>query len=126
MNAFNKSTIKKFLTLTAAPVLLVTGITIAASESASAGTQCHIRTDIPDAANDAYVGRSACSNKISGTGRIKEDRRYMPDDIVGSATFKAGVKKIYGSCGNGVGRYYSEFSSSSGAFGQSARTTTCR
>ncbi len=121
----HKSYFKKILPVLLTVILTSGGITIAMVESSVAHSKCHIRTDIPNAANDAYVGRSACSNRISGTGRIKEDRNNWPDDIVGQATFQAGLKMIYGSCGNGRGRYYSEFSSSSGAFGQSSRIRTC-
>lgn len=107
--------------------LLGTGIGIAAAEQASSNSPqaCYIRTDIPDWENDARVGREGCANTLSGTGRIKENRPNFPDDVVGELTFQAGVRWVFGSCGNGPGYYYSEFSSSSGAFGQSADGYRC-
>lgn len=123
----DRLSVKSVLAAGAALALTLTGVTIASIESSSAATAgCHIRTDLPNAANDAIVGRSGCSNTISGTGRIKENRRYMMDDVVGEDTFDAGVKMIYGSCGNGKGNYYSEFSSSSGAFAKSSSVLTCK
>ncbi|MEK0373251.1 hypothetical protein [Corynebacterium mastitidis] len=116
---------RSIMSTAAAAMVVVGGIVVAGVESAHAAGGCHIRTDVPDAANDATVGRVGCSNSVWGTGRIKEDRNNFPDDVVGSKGFMAGVAIIYGSCGNGKGKYYSEFSSSSGAFGQSSRTTTC-
>lgn len=101
----------------------VTGVAVAETAVTQA---CTIRADVPNSANDAVVGRSGCSNTVSGTGRIKEYRNNFPDDVVGSRTFNAGLAWVYGSCGNGTGSYYSEFSSSSGAYGKSATVTTCR
>lgn len=99
------------------------GIAVAESRSALA---CTLRVDVPNVNNDAYVGRSGCSNQIEGVGLIREDRTFFSDDTVGERTGADwGVHVVYGSCANGKGDYYSEFRSSSGALAQSSRAERC-
>lgn len=106
-------------------VLMVTGGTgVAMADSTYSPQACTIRVDRPNSNNNAITGRAGCSNTISGTGLIREDR-LGPDDTVGQRTFSAGLASVNGSCGNGTGQYYSEFRSSSGASAQSSRATRC-
>ncbi|KQB83592.1 hypothetical protein Cocul_01662 [Corynebacterium oculi] len=81
---------KPIASAAAAVMAVAGGMFVAGVESAHAAGGCHIRTDVPDAANDATVGRAGCGNALWGTGRIKEDRSNFPDDIVGSKGFMAG------------------------------------
>lgn len=99
------------------------GVAIAESQTAFA---CTIRTDPPNAGNNAKVGREGCANQIPGEGYIIEERDRWPDDDVGYEKIeRAGVEWVWGSCENGRGGYYSEFYSSSGAYGNSAIRTRC-
>src|SRR5699024_4862676 len=92
-----------------AAAVLGGGTTVAMAETESAPNACVIRADVPNAANDAIVGREGCSNRIPGTGRIVESRLFLPDDVVGERyKGNSGTMWVYGSCGNGVGNYFSE------------------
>jgi hypothetical protein len=115
---------KSLMSVAALGVALSSGATVAWAESASRFA-CTARADVPNSANDAVVGRSGCSTSIRVDGYIKEDRGLFPDSIVGRRTFIGGVAWVYGGCGNGVGSYYSEMQSSSGANLQSSRRTRC-
>lgn len=84
-----------------------------------------MRADTPNSNNNAQVGRDGCSNTRTVYGYIKERRNNFPDDVVGSKTFQGGVQWVNGSCGNGVGHYYSEANSSSGAQEKSAAVANC-
>lgn len=117
--------LKFAVTLAAATTLVGAGVGTAVAGSTSEGFACVIRTDPPDANNNAYVGRYGCSGTIAGRGYVLEDRPAAPDGQVGYKYFQAGMAWVNGSCGNGNGQYYSEFDSSSGATAQSARRERC-
>lgn len=112
--------------LALAVLMLAGGASIASADGGQDVQACALRADTPNLANDATVGREGCVTiAVDSVGYIKEDRSGFPDDIVGDATFDAGTQKIFGSCGNGRGAYYSQFNSSSGATAQSSRVTRC-
>lgn len=99
------------------------GTALAESHSARA---CTFRVDVPNSSNDAVVGREGCSNTVDGTGRVREDRGSWPDDTVGEVSGGGwGTKTVNGSCGNGNGTYFSEFSSSSGGSADSSGANRC-
>lgn len=120
--------VSRALVLTAAAFAVVgTGAGVAAAESASddASIMCSLLVEVPNSANDAKVGRSGCGNTLDGKGTVNEDR-FGPDDAVGTVEGSGwGVKTVDGSCGNGVGDYYSRFESGSGAHAESSRTRRC-
>ena len=111
------------MVLSVVPAVL--GIGVAASQPNAEPLACFAVAGAPNGDNDARVGRQGCLNKITGVGRVLEERDLFPDDVVGSARFPAGMTTINGSCGNGRGTHYSEFSSSSGAYARSATIWTC-
>lgn len=109
--------------LAAAGLVLAGGtVAIGATEQVQS---CSMRADTPNSNNNAQVGRDGCSNTRTVYGYIKERRNNFPDDVVGSKTFQGGVQWVNGSCGNGVGHYYSEANSSSGAQEKSAAVANC-
>lgn len=87
--------------------------------------QCSLRVDVPNNSNEAWLGRQNCANSIHIDAYIKEDRPVLPDITVGEAHFVGGIRWVDGSCAVGVGNFYSEVQSSSGASAQSARARNC-
>lgn len=119
-----KSMARKVVSLGAATAMAVGGASVATADIAHT-TACTARAGLPNASNNAYVGRDGCSSNQYGTGWVKEDRTRWPDSTVGVRTFSGGMAWVNGSCGNGEGSYYSEYESSSGASAQSERRRRC-
>ncbi|HPF82004.1 hypothetical protein [Nostocoides australiense] len=95
----------------ATPVAIVAvalGGTTAALASTPAAKGCTWFADAPNSNNDAAVGRKGCTNTIKANGYIKENR-VGPDDIVGETlNVGAGWFMVYGTCGNGQGKYFAQ------------------
>ena len=97
----------------------------AVADSTAAAATCHLQFPAPNNSNNAWLGQADCSNYISVYGKIAEDRNNFPDDTILEHTFNGGVKYFDGSCGNGVGWYYSYVKSSTGATGRSSNSYNC-
>lgn len=109
--------------LVAAGALVLGGASVAWSQGHE--PQCSLRVDVPNNSNEAWLGRQNCANSIHIDAYIKEDRPVLPDITVGEAHFVGGIRWVDGSCAVGVGNFYSEVQSSSGASAQSARARNC-